>query len=956
MNAGKAGENLGYAIANGSVTAGAVQNVSGPNSSNAYYFDGTTALSVAVNVYLKNVSLTFWAKNGTYALNTDRHLFGCSDEPPGQTFGIYHPSGATGANTLSYALGGDPALGIYNFTDTNWHYFVLTYNSGTQIITSYVDNTLKASLTKAFPAYAADACGKARSFLAAGYTGAATGLFSVDDFGLWNRTLNSSESSELYGLAIQNKTPFNQSAPSPPVVTTTVTFVSQVPADLTSFNAMSSGLNVTYQLLDGVNDNMTLFYFHNSTLGSCIIKANQTCLMANNTQASLNYSVKTGNYSVGNYTTQMSDNIIYPAVYGFPNERDMEIEPKQRYTMNTTSTMVKLALYNVSSAAQYNYYEIFLNASIGGTDALVYYCNSSYTTGGVSASSNCFMFYSLPRSQAFNHTHGANSWHKVFPLPIIGGLVGSVQVTPLSYFMTQRGGGNDMTVNYITNITAPGTNQVTTDSGTTWQNLSGSFDSHLHQYAAVDHLCHFESNNMSTNSSPTICDNLDLTPFPPGFVTFYSPVNGTVFMNTGMINFSNSTPVTGIVTGYNIGLCNPDLTYNTSIFNLTGSQNTTYNWPTTTTQDGSYRICVDANTNQSLYSRSYSQLFTIDNTPPFMVWNFPSRIDNSSQCIVGDNCQIDVMLQDANLYGYEINITNGAGILKYNNSQVNVTKPSFQVVDAFIPNSTGMFKVTILASDSHTKKLIEDYDVVLNTGMMTFSKKEKGARVSSKSASVKYTGTYGMKNYGAKKEFDRYVFSYNLTLGTDKGKKASLSFQAACPGIIEIPDDYIAHFLCTGSNQWIDFQNPHVTKYWTTSCGTDCYNIFMETDGTEDLEFRSIGGININVESAYINVTQASSDTVLDWMTCPSSVQGQMSLWFACLMIMGMLWFCFRFGLWVIGWLVSLGGIFWSAVYGGCNNIISGFTGFFFILVCLAFLMIMIFRLQLVDFRKMTGK
>jgi hypothetical protein len=46
-------------------------------------------------------------------------------------------------------------------------------------------------------------------------------------------------------------------------------------------------------------------------------------------------------------------------------------------------------------------------------------------------------------------------------------------------------------------------------------------------------------------------------------------------------------------------------------------------------------------------------------------------------------------------------------------------------------------------------------------------------------------------------------------------------------------------------------------------------------------------------------------------------------------------------GIYVIGFLAGLGGIFWSAVYAGCNNMISTFTGICMILMCLMFLIMM---------------
>lgn len=150
--------------------------------------------------------------------------------------------------TNIYCQLGDNAYGpnvAYAWTyDTNWHNVVGTwtdYGNGTAIMSCYVDNDFKGSQTW-------DGRGLIESqifYVGAGGNLSYTGEYLMDEIGIWNRTLNKTEISQLYNNG------YGLSFPFLVPITSTVTS----PANLTSyltgsnisinFNITSTGANVT---------------------------------------------------------------------------------------------------------------------------------------------------------------------------------------------------------------------------------------------------------------------------------------------------------------------------------------------------------------------------------------------------------------------------------------------------------------------------------------------------------------------------------------------------------------------------------------------------------------------------------------------------------------------------------------------------------------------------------------
>lgn len=354
---------------------------------------------------------------------------------------------------------------------------------------------------------------------------------------------------------------------------------------------------------------------------------NDCWVYINGVQTSCGYQTQALTTNISDtWLFRLFDNMIYPATYNI-NETYMEQTQHSIYDINGHNNYVKIRLYNVSSTKLYSQFEVMANDSSSNTTLGIFYCNESYTTGDPDTSPFCTNFYSLLGNVPYNHTHSIYSSHMLIPFSMntTTGTIGGVQVTPTSYFLL-RGNSSTWHAYYISNDT--GSAETTTDNGTTWIPLSGTIDSHLHQYYGTDTLAYYTSacNGLGkcVNSSVNF-DLIDLGGLPPTAPDIYSPTSGA---KKGIIsiNYTESiSPNSYAIVSYNISLLNTDNSLNITIAD-NNSPNLGFMWDSTSASDGEYKIGVEACDSNSLCTMGFGDIFTIDNTIPIVTIYSPQAI------------------------------------------------------------------------------------------------------------------------------------------------------------------------------------------------------------------------------------------------------------------------------------------------------------------------------------------
>ncbi len=438
-------------------------------------------------------------------------------------------------------------------------------------------------------------------------------------------------------LTVENFTINNSIADAVPP---NITFISQVPADVSSFNALQTPINITYNINDsfGVNTStVKIYYKTNSSLSDCWIAVNGTDAFCG--YGNMSYKQKTAD----TYRFWLFDNDIYPATYNF-DENIMENTSHSIYTLSQPNYVIKTSLFNVSNSKEYGFLEVMVNTS-DTRELEFYYCNSSYAGGVIFSNPYCTEFYTLLDNATYNHTHPPYSYHHVIPFSVnlTTGKLGDVYVTPFSYFVLKPTliGSGSWNAYYISNVSRSDAVQVSTNVGNSWSDLSGTLDLHLHQYDGDESLCYYVcANDTSGNGNCSIerCDTLDLGDLPPTSPFVYNPTNATYAGNFS-INYTAALPPKGCdcnISFYNITLLNPDGSLN-KIIQSNNSVNLSYQWDSTTTADGVYFIKVEACDILGQCSFGLSQNFTIDNTEPSIALNQPAPGDITNSSTVNFN-------------------------------------------------------------------------------------------------------------------------------------------------------------------------------------------------------------------------------------------------------------------------------------------------------------------------------
>lgn len=702
----------------------------------------------------------------------------------------------------------------------------------------------------------------------------------TDEIGIWGRNLSESEVSQLFVNYKNNITPYT------PQSNTIITFVSQVPPDITASDITTPNpLNITYNVLFGNLTNAILYNRIISNISTCIIFVNGTCILQNATYLLESPSSFTSNASNFNASYTFGDEDVYPATYNI-NQSLMESTIHTTLSMSASTNIFSLHINNISNRTKFNIFQIYVNNTGNNPGIMtIYYCNSSYSTGSL-PNSNCVVINTI--ASPLNYSDIENSsFYVTFPVTGNAGNISNVVITSSSSIVltTTTNPSSSWQLYGLPIISYPTQTQLSTNSGTTYAPQTFTSDMHWHQFSNQSAFCYYL--NDTSTSSPETCDNIDVTPVPPSGLTFIHPNSSEVYSGISSINYTSATSASnGTILDYNISLCDINGKINASIHD--NQLNLSYNFNSVLFPDGNYTICVNVTDNQGLSTLFFSPIVAIDNTPPFLQFIYPLS-DNSTVAGSNQPFQFNIICSDPHLYAYSIEVYNPSQLLVYNNSQSGLSPPSVNIVDIFTPVSNGVYKVAITCSDSHTKKYWKGTDDVYNDGTtLKFSNWEENSTDAYEVHNIiSYTGQYTIKNLTVNKTKDRYTWAYYFDYKDNQNLKKSHEFTITCPGLKIINDEYPGHVLCEHDSIWIDLNTNSLINYSTKRCGKECYKFSLILNNDSVVQFQSIGGINIIQQNVTFTITNQSvaNDAILLQNTCPSTLPGQIML-FGSLIVM----------------------------------------------------------------------
>jgi hypothetical protein len=435
-----------------------------------------------------------------------------------------------------------------------------------------------------------------------------------------------------------------------------ITFNSQTPSDLSSLNAVSVGLDIKYNITDAhLNlSSIYMFYKLNSSISDISFFINGSAISGWGNDAYTSSSSST-------YSWLMGDNEVYPATYNLEDDV-FDVTPHNLNTLTTNQNYISIQLLNLTNSTQYNFFEVMSNSS---ASQQVYYCNSSYGFASDPISNpvnspRCTLAGTISAGSPYNHTHSSYSSHQVLPIVIntTSGQIGTVKVTPTSYFLIRGVGGGGNNINYysVPNITRLGAMRTTTNNGALWTNQTYTVDAHLHQYSGVESFYYYVCANDTLNNancSSIRQDSIELVGLPPSSPIVNSPL-AYYYSGNLDINYTESISPNGYaISYYNISLLDSLFAFNKTIV-ANNSLNLNYTWNTVGTTDGLYIIRVQACDVLNQCSFGYSEIFGIDNTNPngILMQPIDNLYTNISLVNFTVNASDNVGLQNITLYIY----------------------------------------------------------------------------------------------------------------------------------------------------------------------------------------------------------------------------------------------------------------------------------------------------------------
>lgn len=367
----------------------------------------------------------------------------------------------------------------------------------------------------------------------------------IDELNVWNRALNDTEMLSVYMNESQGV-----AYPYAAIVPPAIIIDYNVSLNLTNENiniSFTDSINITsiifsnnetaYNTSNKSTSFAEFYYKIFSGINSCVIFNQKSCLLYNNTYSYSNMTKVLNN----SFIKTIYDTDYYSGLYPFNYDYI-------RNTAGTTSDLwlnnyIKYNIYNLStSSTRYALsFEFDGNISIGSQNLLIYYCNSTYTTGNPATSNSCELIDSYNGLNP-KHLHPPYSSHTSIPFNI-----NTVTKTQTSYFILislSNPIARAWKMRYVTNSTYDNTS-FSIGEYTTWTATNRIYDIHLHTFLETDYISgfvkYFDGTGLS-NISRTYIDYYNYIPFAPSATQFINPdcTNSSTLSYT-MTNASNTT-------------------------------------------------------------------------------------------------------------------------------------------------------------------------------------------------------------------------------------------------------------------------------------------------------------------------------------------------------------------------------------------------------------------------------
>lgn len=408
------------------------------------------------------------------------------------------------------------------------------------------------------------------------------------------------------------------------------------PDDITSTSGFAQTIlfNYTYSYFGTNNEKLLagsqIFYYKlNDSSNSCLTYLNGSYY--NCGYQSNNYFA---NISNSLYRFMLTDNDILPASYNI-NETYMEGFLHGTRDLTSNNQYYRIELLNISNSTRYGFFEVMLNITSGTESPIqVYYCNSTYITGGnILSSPYCVQFGTIATPYSYNHSHGIFSKHHLVPMSIINGSLYGIKVTSSSYFIIRGINTKTVSVYTIPGYVRPNAMATSGNNGISWTEDSTTVaDSHVHQFNSDATLYYFAQGYHTDDhifyNSSILYDVLDLGSLPPNSPVINHPIEYTLYNGIININYTFGTSPMGLSVIYsNISLRNViDDSWNyTIVANNTPYSN--YSWNSALVKDGTYNIRVYNCDSTMVCSFAEINNIIIDNIPPTI--NYTSNTTSS---------------------------------------------------------------------------------------------------------------------------------------------------------------------------------------------------------------------------------------------------------------------------------------------------------------------------------------
>lgn len=555
----------------------------------------TNKFSVSKSIFYSNATISYWAR--TYQAS-QWYMLPISEESSGKIdLRITHGIGGTGSNLYTITA----QMGVTSVLTVNCQGGMLRNGTFQHIVVSRETNTTNVSNLRIYlnGVLCNTTTGNVTNYntavndlnIGTKYNG------DLDEIGFWNRSLTSSEITQLYNSGNGLSYPFNITDND------TITFISQSPADITTTNAIT-GVNITYNFsITGLNTTSPYLNWTIKNSSGSIINS-----YLNGTKLP-DYQVTTYSNNSGlNYRFFLDDS-IYPATYNI-NHSLMGTLTHYNYTLTTINNMLKVQFLNFTGK-KYNIIEVDIATSSSTTFTDAYYCNSSYISGLPLASGNCAFIGSFNFSNTYNHCHNT-SCHNFFSLSVANNSFNNITITPTSYILVSGAGAGNVYVGYVNGSARTNVSMSTTNRGLSWTNQPFTVDAHVHFYNDNDYFEYTPYASNSTNiffNTPARTDSFNITYLQPSGVIVSLNRNDAYYTSNILVTRTNSTGFTGNISYYKYLVYDDNL----SIYGvLNASTNaTSLNFTPTNYSSGYYYVGVQAYDTNGYFSTSFSERINI---------------------------------------------------------------------------------------------------------------------------------------------------------------------------------------------------------------------------------------------------------------------------------------------------------------------------------------------------------